>query len=193
MGCTTSILDPYNAVDPQISDTEILGVKLDLMSVCNVLNNVDMSLKLPPYTYHEILISVSYRLLRRYPLSEFPSEASNDVAIHLGSLTLLSTVLFQSGQSLRISYKLLAVRVRSLIENSLTKREIDDTMLLWLVLLSGISILNPNKSWLRPHFKDCLSALKIDSWESARHEIQSLPWIDTIHNKAGQNLWSELA
>lgn len=173
-----------------VQDIVLRGVIADLMTVCNLLNNSRKSFRLDPYVYQEVILSVCYRLLHRCPLAGAGFETNNDNIYHLGLLALMTTMLFQNGHSKRISYNILAKRLRNTIESLASIATMEDTTLLWLLFVSGISIFNiTGNAWMLPEIKKCTSKLGIESWRTARDRIRTRPWIYAVHDKLGEQLW----
>ena len=97
----------------QIYDPELRDVLVDLMSVSRLFNDDRAFVRLDPYAYQEILISVCYRLLHRHPLVCDGPWNDNENACYLGLLALATTLLFQYSRSRRLSYDLLAEKLRN--------------------------------------------------------------------------------
>lgn len=163
---------------------------MDLISVSRFFNDDRAFVRLDPYAYQEILISVYYRLLHRHPLASNGSENSNENACYLGLLALMTTLLFQHGRSRRLPYDLLAEKLHNAIESALNNKLVEETTFLWLLFAGGISIFGATDwVWLIPQIKTILFTLNIDSWQTARDKIKTLPWIDEAHDKPGKELW----
>lgn len=178
------------ADDAHIYDPSLRRVFIDLMSVCILLNNSRGSFKLEPFMFQEIVISVCYRLLHQYPLASDGPQNNDENACQLGQLALITTMIFQNGRSPRISYSLLANRLRGAIMSMLSNEAVVETNFLWLLFVSGISVFNiTSTAWLLPYIKKCSSDLNIKSWQAARDQIRKYPWIDAIHDELGQELW----
>lgn len=180
------------AGDPQIYNAELRCLFVELMNVSHLLNGGRTCYSLDPYAFQNILISASYQLLHlRLVIGGKPVDY-NDNARHLGLLAFMTTLLFQQGRSQRLSYNLLAGKLRDAIEATSSK-SMDKTTLLWLLLIGGVSVFDAfERTWLLSQIKSCLCILKIDSWQTARDKIQNMPWIDAIHEKPGQHLWEAM-
>lgn len=176
--------------DVQIDDIVIRGVFLDLTRVSRLLDRDRSCFRLEPLTYQEILISVVYRLLYRCPLAEDRLDSVNDNACHLGILALMTTLFFQHGRRLRISYALLAKKIRNATETMASQGLMGSTMFLWLLFVGGISVFDAkDRDWLLPRIRECLSIHDIDNWEHARQRIRELPWFNAVHDKPAEELW----
>jgi hypothetical protein len=174
-------------------NSKLRDVVVDLVSACILINDDQNCFFLEPFAYQEILISVCYRLLHRYPLASNGPSNKNEKAIYLGVLAWMTTVLFQHGRSLRLSYDILQRNIRDFIDGISGSDIIDPTIFLWLLFLSGLTTSDVNnRDWLLPPIKKCLFTLNIDSWPSVHESIGKLPWLNIFHNKRGQELWQAL-
>lgn len=175
-----------------VYDPELRGVFVDLMSVCDLLNNSHGCFKLEPFVFQEILISVCYRLLHQYPLAGNRPANDDESACQLGILALLTTMIFQNGRSPRISYDLMAERLRNTITSISNNCVTEEVTFLWLLFVVGISVFQvTGRTWLLPIIKKCVSTLGLGSWQAARDRFRAYPWIDAIHDELGQELWQE--
>lgn len=181
----------FNSPDvAHVYDPELRCVIADLISVSHLLNGNHTCFKLEPYTFQEIWISVSYRLLHQYPLAGCRPEKESDNAWHLGLLALITTFLFRNGRSQPLSYDLLAETLRDVIQAMSINNLVEEATFLWLLFVSGISVFGTiDRTWLLPPIKTCLTNLNINNWRTARDKIRRFPWIDVVHDKPGHELW----
>ena len=178
------------ARNARVYDPVLQGLLIDLMSISHFFNDSHVFVKLDPYAYQEILIALCYRLLHHNPLLREGFGDLNEDACYLGLLALVTKLLFQHGRSRRFPYDLLAKRLRHTIQSSLISRQVEETTCLWLLFVAGISVFSDTDwIWLMPQIRSLLTELDIDSWENARNRIKTLPWIDTVHDQAGKELW----
>jgi hypothetical protein len=176
--------------DTQGYDPKLRDVFVDLMSVSRLFNDDRAFVRLDPYAYQEILISVCYRLLHLHPLLSDGPENHNEKSCYLGLLALVTTLLFQYGRSRRLSYDLLAEKLRNTIESVLSNQLVEETTILWLLFAGGISVFGaPDRAWLIPRIKTLIITLNIDTWRIVRDKIKTLFWIDAAHDKPGKELW----
>ena len=178
--------------ETQIYDSEIRNVFEDLMTVSRLFNDNPL-IRLDPWEWQELLISIYYRLLNRYPLASDYFRNDHENAYYLGMLALMSTIFFNYGKFRRLPYDLLASKLHAAIEKALCNKALEESTILWLFFVGGISIFGAdNWAWLSQELKSLLLALNIDSWSTARSRIKSFPWIDVAHDKAGEKLWQAL-
>lgn len=170
------------------------------MSVSRLLNYNPAYFRFEPFAYQEVLISVCYRLLHRHPLADNElengdgSETHYQKLCHLGLLALMTTLLFRYKAFRRLSYPLLAERLRNAIDEASSNRLANDPMLLWFLFVGGVSVFMDadTRRWLSPHIKTCLSGLSIDGWPAARNQVRKFPWIDIVHDDLGHELWQAI-
>lgn len=183
-------IELFNPPDAaRIYDAELRCVIADLITVSHLLNRDRMCFKSEPYTFQEIWISVSYRLLHRYPLTGSRPEKDSDNAWYLGVLALITTFLFRNSRSQPVSYDLLAESLRDVLKGT-SSNDLEGTTFLWLLFIGGVSIFGAtDRIWLLPRIQACLLNLNIDNWQTARNKIRKFPWIDAAHDKPGHELW----
>ncbi|KAF2096856.1 hypothetical protein NA57DRAFT_42558 [Rhizodiscina lignyota] len=180
---------PLKSAD-DIQDPVLKGVTADLISVSRLVGNDRSRFKFKPYAYQEILISVSYRLLRRHPVPYYGYENSGENALHLALLAWTTTLIFQHGRVQRLTYGLLARELHRAIQETSNTGSVRQATLLWLLFVGGISVFgNPYKAWLMPQIQACLIALQINSWQDVRDILTRLPWIEAVHNRSGEAVW----
>jgi hypothetical protein len=178
------------ASNARVYNPELREVLVDLLSISCLFNDDSRVVRLDPFAYQEILISVCYRLLHRHPLAGDGYDNDNENACYLGLLALISTLFFYYRQPRQLPYDLLAERLRHGIESALCNKLVEETTLLWLLFTGGISVFDDSdQAWLIPQIKILLFTLDINNWRAARSRIKTLPWIDVAHDKLGEELW----
>lgn len=174
------------------STREVLG---DLLSVCAILNESPQA-RLDPYDFQEILISVCYRLLCVFQLGDAllqQAQRDDDRAIQTGLLSLVTTILFQYGNSRRISYRLLAGNLRHAIQNQLDTKT-SAYICVWMCFVGGVSVLDneDDRHWLTSTLRGLIRELDVTSWTGVQRIILLFPWIRAIHDKPALVLWTSL-
>ena len=178
------------ASNARVYNPELREVLVDLLSISCLFNDDRRVVRLDPFAYQEILISICYRLLHRHPLAGDGYDNDNENACYLGLLALISTLFFYYRQPRQLPYDLLAERLRHGIERALCNNLVEDTTLLWLLFAGGISVFDDSdQAWLIPQIKILLFTLDINNWRAARSRIKTLPWIDVAHDEPGEKLW----
>lgn len=179
----TSIADTL-----KLQDVVLRSVLIDIVKVCAIVNRNPLAVKLEPNAFQDIVVSLCYRLLNYRPeLMEGCQDDRSDDAVHCTMLAFMTTLLFQHGRMNRLSYHLLAERLRSIVETSSSYVSMDQRCQLWLLFVGGISFTD-HRAWFVPYIKTSLSALDISGFKETRKAIGQLLWIDVIHNKFGQQL-----
>ena len=188
--------ETFSSDNPEIYDFTLQQVFNDLMSVSYLLNHDTACFRLEPFAYQEILLSVCYRLIHRYPLAHTGYGYGNDheELLYLGLLAFATTLLFQHTFQ-RLSYPLLTERLRSAIVRLLNRGLMNNPMTLWLLLIGGISVFDnaDNRTWLVSHIKRFVSKFQIGTWSALREEISNFPWFNMIHEGPGYQLWQALS
>jgi hypothetical protein len=152
--------------------------------------------KFDPFAFQDILISVLYRLLHRFPPSDPGPEASElDRLSSLGLLAFMSTMLFQPGRKLRLPYELLATKLRhELLAETISSASLDESFLFWILYVGAISVFrDDDMDWLTPRVKSTASSLGIKDWASAREQLCRYPWIHVFHDGPARELWNHIA
>ena len=169
----------------------------DLISVAHFLNNKPPCVRIEPFTYQEILISISYRLLHLCSPADLTHAFQTDLEelCHFSMLAMITTLFFQHGAfGHLVAYKTLTERLQSAIERASKTEFMYDPIFLWALFTGGISVFRnaSNKAWFSLLIKAYLSRFRIDDWTDARIEIKKFPWIDIVHDCPGIELWRTL-
>jgi hypothetical protein len=165
---------------------KILG---DVRSVTSLFNESAQDFRLDPYTFQEFIVSVGYRLVRFHPLNELELAEPIESAIHVGLITLLTTLYIQIGSRRFLRYGLVEACLKRTINNGLEGRDADVT--LWLLFLGGISVFGDiDRSWLVNQIKYTMGVLMISRWEDVHRHLVRFPWIRSLHGRPGRALWS---
>lgn len=175
-----------------LGDKSLRSVHMDLMLLSTLLN-INPEARLDPHAFQELVISICYRLLHRSPLAAAETLNGYDSAVQMGLLALMTTVLFQYGHPKRLSYDLLAAKLRAAIKSAADCKTTDSVWLLWLLFVSGTTVLRTTDDhWLFPLIKQSLCSLQLDRWQDVRAELQKFPWISSLHDRAAKHLWQDI-
>lgn len=140
--------------------------------------------------FEEALISLAYRLLYLHPIGCEATGSITETAYHLGAVAVLWTVLFESGRLHRSPYTLLAERLEDAVDALLAAGTEENELLLWLLFISGISVLRPTDTgWLHGRIKCCIAVLGLGDWQCVREVLKMFPWINLIHDQPGERLF----
>lgn len=147
-------------------------IMLDLFSFSRLLNEVErrQRLKLNPLDYTETLLSLLYRLVEVLPLrqaSTKPGGLYGNVT-YLAMLAFMTTLLpeyTRDGSSCPLLSDCLGSAMQDLCVTASESSDSDLPLLLWILFISGISVLNlKDYHWLSPLIADTCERLELDNW-----------------------------
>lgn len=186
-----TILVSGKVPDVFIGSPVIQDVWDDLRSVSCLLNSSYANPKIGSFTFQEVIISTSYRLLHHFSLAE-PMPKTMDTACYLVLLAFITT-MFLRGPELQHSYNLLAENLRSSLKHLTKHHDRHDSTMLWLFLVAGISVFNESDArWLILQIRKCLSTLQLRGWDDVQKILTRFPWVGYFHDKRGQQLWTKV-
>lgn len=173
-------------------------IMTDLISFARLLNETERKQrpKLNPLDYTETLLSFLYRIIEAYSPSRVSAKSGSPFCnvINLSMLAFMTTLLpeYTRDQS---SCPLLACRLESAIQDmcdTTSKSSELDLPFLWVLFISGISVLNIKDHYLlAPFIRRICKRLKLDNWVAIQQEISQLPWIFALHEAPGRLLWEK--
>jgi hypothetical protein len=150
-------------------------------------------IKLEPFVFQDILISVLYRVIYQYPISKCDLTSGTDGLLSLSILAFISTVFFQAGLLNRLPYDLLAQNLRQLLASVQATSALSNRLLLWIFHVGGISVLTDHDMvWLLPKIQSTASLLGVTDWQSAKSMISAFPWLSVFHDKPAHMLWDRI-
>lgn len=171
---------------------------LEVINFSNLLNakERDGKPKLDALEYSEILISLLYHLIEVAPLVKLsvPRTLYEDV-VTLSMLAFMTTLLPEYGRD-HSSYLLLSERLKKTIQDvyapSTDKHYGERSLLLWAMVMSGVSVLKRKEhQWLLLLVLQACEQLGLHDWSAIRRHICGFPWIHTLHDTPGQQLWED--
>lgn len=168
----------------------------DVLSITTLLNSPFLNFRFDPHTLQEFLVSVGCRLIRFRPLSYYQQKPQKvgkrlpsppikqsriESAIHLGLISLTTTLFLQFGRRRFLRYELVKDCLTSLIiewdyssssppTSSLSSpaESVENQTLLWLLHIGGISVLAgpEEQKWLAPKVQELAwGVMGILDWE----------------------------
>lgn len=170
---------------------ELQELVLDIGSLTWLLNNgTSHGTKLDGYTFHDTQLLIGYRLLHISRLGgPRPTNALENL-MHLGLMSALAIFLRKLGGNLP-PFTLLAELTRSAVQGHLDEDEEAQALLLWIMFIGRASIfVEADDIWLIPKIKRTMSALGFETWPDLRRAVSKYPWINALHDKPGQALWT---
>lgn len=173
--------------------TDLWQLFLDIRKFARDLNDASVGRrpKMKGDQLHGCLILLGYRLVSASSLGlpRFPSHLHAPIQFGLGSFL----VTFLRGLDRKtVRYPRISTLCWSAAQHDFTAQREDQGVLLWLLCLGRYTIFTQtDDSWLIPKVKSAVEALALRSWEDARRTLAKFPWVDDLHDKAGQSLWDD--
>ncbi|KAI5918725.1 hypothetical protein F4810DRAFT_704032 [Camillea tinctor] len=167
------------------------GLLMDMMFLATLLNNAISGVipKVDATDFHKDIISLGYRLVKLEPLGLPLGTCSLQNKLHLGLTAFLTT--FLQGWDGQIPHnELLSRKLFSEIQTPfLYEQQGSQGILLWLLFVGATS----SGLWKHPAWvsitKHTLNDLEIENWEDVKKVLVRFPWVNAIHDAAGQALW----
>ena len=181
-----TLLDPgsrFSTINPFLQQ-----ILVDVTNITCLGNMDEAGFRLGPDVFQDIIISVGCRLLRFHQLDKPRLRSKLESACHIGLVVLSTTLFIQIGRRRFLKYTLVGQYLKDVVEAGVD--EGDNDLLLWLLLLGGISVLGGlEERWLAPRIRHVSHSLGISSWEGVRQTLNELPWINALHSEPGKVLW----
>jgi hypothetical protein len=180
-------------VFPQANPSGIESIILDINTIASYLNQTSRLNKLTPQVYQDLLLDLCYRLLESSPLDGPRPADPLENAVHIGLTAFVSTFIIFFGRRRRICFAALSACLSQAIQNqSWTFEDSNQKFLLWLSVISGITIFNQeDRLWLLPMIRHTALMLGIQSWEALQSLLLEYPWVRILHSDASKGLWNE--
>ncbi|KAI2611908.1 hypothetical protein GGR54DRAFT_334491 [Hypoxylon sp. NC1633] len=159
------------------TDVRLRFIWEDLSELVRSINiAMQCNLGIDSELYHEVMISIHYRLVNLCLDADDASEA-----FRLASLSFSAT-LFLQGRGVKINYRYLAQS----LEVSLSRlrchiRAMPAQVALWIYVVGALSVLGEReKLELRPVLTTILLSTKSTSWNQVRLLLKSILWVDAL-------------
>jgi hypothetical protein len=160
-------------------------VMIDLWNISAMFN---AGVKMDPNMLQEFLVSIGCRLIRFHPLGDPPLGDRFEEACHAGITAFATTFVIRIGPRRFLHYSLVGQYLKDAIFRGLDGEDSD--LLLWLLVIGGISVLSgPDLGWIVPRIRSVAASLGIRSWEGLKACFAPFPWIETLHEEPGRELW----
>ncbi|KAJ9632781.1 hypothetical protein H2204_007656 [Knufia peltigerae] len=185
------ISQPSIDSNPWFNELSITLQQLVIEVTC-IGHSFNMGYKLDPYMFQEFIVSLGYRLVRFHPIGGPEPQLENKVdrACHIGLIVFLTTLFLRRGDRCFMRYEPVAQQLKSVIETGLEAGYSDLT--LWLLFIGGVSVLgNLDSAWLKMRIVQAARLLKVTSWKDAQSCLVRFPWINLLHNEAGEAFWKQ--
>lgn len=171
-------------------------IMTDLISFARLLNETERKQrpKLNPLDYTETLLSLLYRIIGTFSPSGASVKSGSPFCnvINLSMLAFMTTLLPEYTRD-HSSCPRLACRLESAVQDmcdTTSKSSELDLPFLWVLFISGISVLNIKDHYLlAPFIRRICKRLQLDNWVAIQQEISRFPWIFALHEIPGRLLW----
>lgn len=153
---------------------------------CSTINSATKrNRRLPKEILLNTMASVMYRLLG---MKDFDPN-SPDEAIRLGLLAF-SSYTFLHFQNMKPPQTSFPQKYRDCLQNIEFSAKVA-SIILWLLTIGAISVFTPTDNyWLMPLLRDQMRYCQICEWEDMRGNLKRFLWIDMLHDKPGQKVFS---
>lgn len=158
-------------------DPKLYEVFIDMRHFATLANDVlvHSSDKLQPETFHEIMLSIQYRLLS---LSYSPEHQTLAEIVRAGLLAFHVTVFVKlSGSKFRSDF--LERRLRSSLAHLQPSNPELADLRLWLVFVMSVTMFQGTEPWLVGPIRDLTAGW---DWPQTRARLKSVMWIDLIYD-----------
>lgn len=168
------------------------GIWNDTMSASALLYDLAEGKSLDINTYYDVILSLSYRLLKFRTLNEAKVMLDKHSAHHMALVAVLMTVLMQHTPR-RILKLQLAIECLETIFLLSISNDDDDEFVLWFAIITNMWIMGErDQEWLVQIIRDRSARLGLSSWEEVQTIMQEFPWIDQIHDEPGRKIWNSV-
>ena len=171
---------PHRQLDPALH--EILQ---DIRSVCSLFDMDARNASIDLLTFHEILLSISYRLLGFASLNESRQKLDIQAVLHVGMLVFTMSIFLQHDPAQIMDFSLVSECWKEAVDNNLDGHE--GSFPLWLLLVG--SVWTSHHAWLAPRLMSQARRLGLSAWEDIRRSVGNYPWLNALHDAPGRKLW----
>ncbi|PMD31034.1 hypothetical protein L207DRAFT_591968 [Hyaloscypha variabilis F] len=171
---------------------DLQDVLSDILILAYVLNNHEkVPMKLNAYSYQQIVILVSYRLIQISQLATPRLTSDLENMIHL-ALTAFTTTLFLGFGSVALKALLLVKLLRELAQRFQAHDAETQKVLLWVLFMGRASVFNDlGDWWIVPKIREICIDLNLRTWEDVRNILSRFPWVGSVHGQSGRSLWEK--
>jgi hypothetical protein len=141
--------------------------------------------RLRDQSFQEAFQSIGGRLIHL----EDKFDQSMDDFLRLGLLAFLSTTF--KAPCGRASYKYLSNRYQQCCQGYDSTETASSSLIMWLLIMGGMIGLRTYEPWLRAKWKELVNPDQ--SWSEVRRQLQSVMWINFVHDEQGQKVFGELS
>ena len=173
------------------ADLEVFSAAKDIMKVSRLFNSGVAAKKLGAGAFQDLITTTCYRLLEIGPIDGRRGNMHPVAnAAHLALLSFMTTFLSQIGRQRRQRYALLSRKLIKALDNPKFQAAVDPATHLWLLAMSGISVLNKeDRVWLKPRLAEAAEQFGCTDWQFARRLLGKYPWVGELHDQPAFLLW----
>ncbi|KAE8343120.1 hypothetical protein BDV24DRAFT_129712 [Aspergillus arachidicola] len=174
----------------QVLPASLRNILVDMLFLASMLNNAIAGVlpKINAADFYDDIISLGYRLLNVKPLSSTDGICSLQNKVHLGLTAFLVTFL-QDWDGQIVRNDLLSSVLLAEVQQPLSSEQDIQEILVWLLFIgSASSCLWKHPAWVLTTRRTLLG-LGVSSWENIKSILSRFPWVDVVHDTAGQALW----
>ncbi|KAH8674146.1 hypothetical protein BX600DRAFT_509338 [Xylariales sp. PMI_506] len=145
------------------------------------------------YVFHNLLIHMGYRLVSINPLGGPLLNDPFENLLHLGLITFLASFLV--GLNREIPYfAILADLIRFSAMKYVACEQREEEMLLWILFMGRATntLKEADETWVLPKARSLMPALDLHTWDDAARSLSRLPWVASLHEKAGRTMWARI-
>lgn len=171
----------------QINRAVQTGSRYDATAFCSVLATLQSRL---------LFLRRGTRSLSLYNVPQFPyiDPIAIDIEdpmrefMRLVMLAFLTTTFKAWGNSMPFQW--IGAQLAEIVPKLLHQRDgEDDDFVLWGLVIAGISVVNPEKQWLREAWMEMSPGRE---WEAVRRRLMKVMWVDVVHDAAGEAMFGLL-
>lgn len=146
--------------------------------------------KLKNFPLHDNLLLSGYRLVSTRPLSRPRPLSQVENAVHLGLTAFVLS--FLRGYDRQIpNIPMLSQLARSAAQEEFDDNQESQEALLWTLFIgaAGSTFGGLDDAWLIPKTAQAMQSLGLHAWEDVVRTLVKFPWVNAVHDQAGQALW----
>jgi hypothetical protein len=141
-----------------------------------------------PHVLQEVIISVGYRLLRLHTFDGTYLEDKLESVCHIALTAFMTTLFLQIGRRRFLQYRLVGGCLNEVVNRGLDNA--DQELMLWLLFVGGISVVpEEDEHWLCTSIQQVARRRGIEDWTEMHRCLRQFPWIGSVHDESGKQLW----
>ena len=145
--------------------------------------------KFSAFPFHDKLLLLGYRLIHTSPLGGPRPISHVEDMVHLGLTAFIITFLRGFDRQIP-NIPILSDLARAAAQENFENEQENQEVLLWTLFIGAASIFRQSDdAWLIPKTARAIHALDLYTWEDVVRTLLKFPWVNAVHDKAGQALW----